>query len=77
MSTYIFELAGHLDRRWGLVFDGFSLTHTLTPDCRPITVLTGPVADQAALYGVVSRLRDLGATLISLRPLETAAKGTE
>ena len=76
MKTYVVELAGHLDQRWELAFEGFTLTHQLTPDRRPITVLTGPVVDQAALYGLVSRLRDLGATLISLGPLEITAKGT-
>jgi hypothetical protein len=71
MTTYTFQLAGHLDQRWKTVFDGFSITHELTPDQRPVTVLTGPVADPAALYGLVSRLRDLGVTLIRMHPTES------
>ncbi|MEI6179818.1 MAG: hypothetical protein WCP31_03620 [Chloroflexales bacterium] len=38
---------------------------------QPITILSGPVFDAAALYGFISRLRDLGATLISLHPTES------
>lgn len=68
MQTYTFELAGHLDRRWEAAFDGFTFAHGLAPDGRPVTRITGPLIDQAALYGMVSRLRDLGVTLISVQP---------
>lgn len=70
MTTYTFQLAGHLDRRWEAAFDGFAITHTAAPDHHPVTLLTGPVADQSALYGLISRLRDIGVTLISVQPLE-------
>jgi hypothetical protein len=66
--NYRFELQGHLDRRWATVFDGFAIAHGYAQDGGPITVLTGPVADQSALYGLVGRLRDLGAALISVQP---------
>jgi hypothetical protein len=74
MMTYTFELAGHLDKRWETVFDGFTISHQFAPDHKPITVMTGPMTDQAALYGLVSRLRDLGVTLISVQPAEQTAR---
>lgn len=73
MSTYTFQLAGHLDRRWEAVFAGFTITHTYAPDTHPVTLLSGPVPDQAALYGVISRLRDIGVTLISVQPAQASA----
>jgi hypothetical protein len=66
--TYTICLAGHLDPRWVAIFAGFSMSHDYDGEQRPVTLLHGPVADSAALYGLVSRLRDLGVTLISLQP---------
>ncbi len=68
MTSYTFQLTGHLDRRWEAAFDGFTITHTFAPDQHPVTLLTGPVPDQSALYGMISRLRDIGVTLISVQP---------
>ena len=73
MSTYIFRLAGHLDRRWECAFDGFTLSHQFDQAHRPVTLMAGAVADQSALYGVLGRLRDLGVTLISVTPAEPGA----
>lgn len=70
MTIYTIELAGHLDRRWEAVFAGFSIDHRLSPGGQPVTVMRGPVVDQAALFGLLSRIRDLGVTLISLHPAE-------
>lgn len=67
MTTYIFQLEGHIDRRWESVFEGFSITHQFGSDQRPITVMRGPVIDSSALYGLLGRLRDLGVTLISMQ----------
>jgi hypothetical protein len=58
---YEFRLQGRLDPRWGTWFEGMTLT---TED--GITVLRGRVADQAALHGYLSRLRDIGLPLISV-----------
>lgn len=66
MSTpdwYEIRLRGRLDPRWSTWFDGMSLT----AGADGTTVLRGPVADQAALHGVLARLRDLGLPLISVR----------
>ena len=45
-------------------FDGLAITQTAEGD----TLLTGPVVDQAALHGVLKKVRDLGLTLISVNP---------
>ncbi len=52
---------GHLDPHWSEWLEGMTITHTAEG-----TVLCGTVADQSALYGLLSRLRDLGLTLISV-----------
>lgn len=77
MNTYTFELEGHLDRRWESVFEGFSITHLLDPDQRPITLMRGPVIDSSALYGLMGRLRDLGVTLIGMQMAGPVAPAAE
>ena len=59
---YEIRLKGHLDARWADRFDGLSLTHE--PD--GTTILAGAVVDQAALYGVLRIVRDLGLPLVSV-----------
>jgi hypothetical protein len=59
---YEIRLKGRLDPRWGAWFDGLSLRNE--PD--GTTVLQGPVVDQAALHGVLQRVRDLGLPLLSV-----------
>lgn len=75
MTIYTFQIAGHLDRRWEAAFAGFTITHSYAAERHPVTLLTGPVPDQAALYGMISRLRDIGVTLISVQPIEPGAAG--
>lgn len=74
MTIYNIHLKGHIDQRWEALFDGFTISHRYTADCQPITVMTGEVTDQSALYGLVARLRDLGANLIRVAPEETQQK---
>ena len=59
---YEIRLKGHLGQRWASWFDGFTLQ--TEPD--GTTVISGPVVDQAALHGLLQRLRDVGIPLISL-----------
>jgi hypothetical protein len=63
---YEIRLAGHLDSRWATWFDGLSLTHASDGT----TVLHGAIGDQAALHGVLQRLRDLGLPLVSVTQLD-------
>jgi hypothetical protein len=61
-TTYEIRLTGHLEARWGARFDGLSMRHKADGT----TVLSGPVVDQAALHGLLQRVRDLGLPLISV-----------
>jgi len=65
-QCYEIRLKGHLEARWANQFEG--LTITLEEDGN--TLLTGPVVDQAALHGLLKKVRDLGMTLLSICPLE-------
>jgi hypothetical protein len=71
---YEISLQGHLSARWVDWFDGLSVTHASDGT----TVLAGPVADQAALHGLLRRVRDLGLPLIAVNPVgPTQANGPE
>ena len=65
---YEIRLKGHLADRWGAWFDGM----TLTREGDGTTRLRGPVADQAALHGLLQRVRDLGLPLLAVTPVERA-----
>ena len=60
------RVKGHLDNRWGDWFDGLTITLEENGDTR----LTGPVVDQAALHGLLKKVRDLGLPLISVMPVD-------
>jgi hypothetical protein len=70
-QLYEIRLKGHVDDRWAEWFEG--LTITLEEDGN--TLLTGPVIDQAALHGLLKKVRDLGLPLVSIRPLEHGQAG--
>lgn len=59
---YKIRIKGHLGRQWVDRFEELSIT--LEDD--GTTLLTGPVVDQAALHGILRRIRDLGITLLSI-----------
>ena len=61
-GRYEIRLAGHLHERWAAWFDGLTLSH----QDNGTTIISGPVADQAALHGLLQRVRDLGLSLISV-----------
>ena len=57
---YRIRIRGHLDPSWSAWYDGLTITQAEDGT----TELVGPLADQAALFGLLARLRDLGATLL-------------
>src|SRR5947208_7214636 len=59
---YEIRLQGHLDPRWAAWFDGLSLTR----ESDGTTVIHGSVVDQAALHGLLGKVRDLGLALIAV-----------
>ncbi|HWS34093.1 MAG TPA: hypothetical protein VN408_15285 [Actinoplanes sp.] len=61
-SLYELRIAGHFEPRWSVWFDG--LTLTAEPD--GTTLLRGELADQAALHGVLQRIRDAGLSILSI-----------
>ncbi len=63
--AYQIRIRGQLDARWADWFEGL----TITLDGGD-TLITGPVADQAALHGLLKRVRDLGMPLVSVSPVE-------
>jgi hypothetical protein len=64
--VYQIKLKGHLGRRWTDWFGGLTITLEDNGD----TLLTGPVVDQAALFGLLRRVRDLGMPLLSVTRVE-------
>jgi hypothetical protein len=61
-GAYEIRVKGHLDSRWAAWFDGMALAH----DEDGTTRIRGRVADQAALHGLLHRMRDLGLPLVSV-----------
>lgn len=61
-AVYQIRITGHLNSEWADWFGGLTITLEDNGD----TVLTGPVVDQAALHGLLRRVRDLGTPLISV-----------
>ena len=72
-AIYEVQVLGELDRSWETFFSGMAVTLTYTSEQPPITILTGPVADQAALRGLLCKLWDLNLTLVAFRRIEADA----
>ncbi len=68
MQQVEIRVKGRIDERWSEWLDGLAIRHTINGE----TVLDGPILDQAALYGLMSKLRDLGLTLLTVNCTEPA-----
>jgi hypothetical protein len=65
-AVYQIRLEGQLGPEWSEWFDGLDIT----PEQNGETILSGPLPDQAALHGVLARIRDLGMVLISVNRVQ-------
>jgi hypothetical protein len=65
-GRYEIRIKGHLAPRWAAWFDGLSLT----TESDGTTIIQGPVADQAALHGLLQKVRDAGLPLVSVTQIE-------
>jgi hypothetical protein len=68
-QIYEIRVRGALDEHWSEWFDGMSLS---SDDTSGETTLSGSIADQAALHGLLSKVRDLGLPLLAVRRLDSA-----
>ena len=66
-GIYRIRVRGILDEKWSDWFDGF----TIKPQVDDETLLAGPVADQAALHGLLNKIRDLGLPLLSVERVKS------
>ena len=64
--VYQIRIKGHLGHQWTGWFEGLTITMQEDGD----TLLVGPVIDQAALYGLLRKVRDVGLRLVSISPVE-------
>jgi hypothetical protein len=66
MQIVTIRIKGEIDESWSECFEGFKLEHYETNE----TLLTGLVEDQAAFYGLIGKLRDLGLQLLEVNSVE-------
>jgi hypothetical protein len=73
-AVYEIRVEGELDQDWQQWLDGLDVAPSHGSDRAPVTTLTGPVADQAALRGMLCKLWDLNLTLVSVHRVEAGRK---
>jgi hypothetical protein len=62
MSIYVIRVKGHLDQQWSAWFDGLAISY----DTDETTLLRGDLPDEAALHGILTKVRDLALPLLAL-----------
>jgi hypothetical protein len=67
MQRVEIRIRGHIDEHWSDWFENLTITHTEQGE----TILSGLVVDQAALHGLLAKLRDLGLSILSVNAMET------
>jgi hypothetical protein len=65
-NRYCIRVKSELDRKWSDWFDGLTITTTSNGE----TMLTGDIADQSALHGILAKIRDLGLVLLSVQMID-------
>jgi hypothetical protein len=72
-GRYQIRVQGWIGRRWADWFEGMTIVYAGAEDDAPITVLTGPAVDQAALRGLLNKIWDLNLTLLSVTRIDANA----
>jgi hypothetical protein len=72
MQQVEIRVKGRIDKQWSDWFSGLTISHTDGDE----TILAGSIADQAALYGLIARLRDLGLPLVSVETNPQSAENS-
>ena len=67
---YQIRVEGHIEDSWSSWFEGMAIRHEESGE----TILVGTLADQAALHGVLMRIRDLGLSLVEVKRIENSSK---
>jgi hypothetical protein len=74
-GEYEIKVKGHIDEQWSYWFEGLTITPGCSEGGTPVTTFTGTMADQAALHGVLAKIRDMNLPLISVTPIEPDWQG--
>jgi hypothetical protein len=69
-GVYEIVAKSHLDKQWSPLFEGLTITTDFLKDGTPITRFAGPIVDQAALHGVLGKIRDTNMRLISVNQVQ-------
>ena len=73
-GEYVIKVKGHLDERKSYWFEDLTITSGFDEDGLPLTTFCGPLADQAALHGVLAKIRDMNLPLISVSQVELGSQ---
>lgn len=69
-TAYKIRVKGHISPRLARQFEGFEVNTDFQPDGTPVSIISGDIADQAALHGTLTRIRDLGIEIVSVNQAE-------
>jgi hypothetical protein len=73
-GVYVIKVKGHIDEDWSSWFEDMAVATSYAEDGTPVTTFTGQLNDQAALHGVLARIRDIHMPLISVNQVELDTK---
>jgi len=73
-GEYEIKVNGHLDERKSYWFEDLTITTGFSVHGTPVTTFAGSLVDQAALHGLLAKIRDMNLPLISVNPIETDSK---
>jgi hypothetical protein len=76
-SNYRIKVSGKVKESWSEWFNGMTIEFEIEPGKKPVSTLTGTLADQSALYGVLGKIRNLGLKLLSVEQVNLGPKKEE